>query len=97
MINETILKDLEKANTTVSKLQKELRTERLNLINARVREQLGYDIEIKHEEGKIIFCLFIFFDRMRKIFRDEYCTIFGTGEKSVMYSIQIIKQIRKLR
>ncbi|KAI6233822.1 hypothetical protein M3Y99_00873700 [Aphelenchoides fujianensis] len=49
VITETILKDLDKASTTVSKKQKELREERLKLMKKKVREELGRELEIKYD------------------------------------------------
>lgn len=50
VINETILKDLNKANTEVSQIQKELRTERMRLIKEKVRETLGRDLDVEYDE-----------------------------------------------
>ncbi|KAI6177510.1 hypothetical protein M3Y97_00915400 [Aphelenchoides bicaudatus] len=49
VITETILKDLDKANTSVSKTQKALREERLNLMKRKVKEEMGRDLEIKYD------------------------------------------------
>uniref|UniRef100_A0A914XMV8 Uncharacterized protein n=1 Tax=Plectus sambesii TaxID=2011161 RepID=A0A914XMV8_9BILA len=51
VINETILKDLEKANSEVGKVQKALRQERLRLIKDRVKTKLGRDIKIEYDDS----------------------------------------------
>ncbi|KAI6225103.1 hypothetical protein M3Y99_01382500 [Aphelenchoides fujianensis] len=51
VINETILKDLDKANTNVSKKQKQLREERLNLMKKKVKEEFGRDLKIKYDKN----------------------------------------------
>ena len=49
VINDTILKDLDKANTNVSKKQKQLREERLELMKRKVKEELGRDLDINYD------------------------------------------------
>ncbi|KAI6203835.1 hypothetical protein M3Y94_00602700 [Aphelenchoides besseyi] len=51
VINDTILKDLDKANTNVSKKQKQLREERLNLMKKKVKEEFGRDLKIKYDKN----------------------------------------------
>ncbi|KAI6227366.1 hypothetical protein M3Y99_01258800 [Aphelenchoides fujianensis] len=51
VINETILKDLDKANTNVAKKQKQLREERLNLMKKKVKEEFGRDLKIKYDKN----------------------------------------------
>uniref|UniRef100_A0A915KKL4 Uncharacterized protein n=1 Tax=Romanomermis culicivorax TaxID=13658 RepID=A0A915KKL4_ROMCU len=49
VIKETILKDLELANDEVTECHKKLRKERLTLINGLVKERLGHELVIEHE------------------------------------------------
>ncbi|KAI6202414.1 hypothetical protein M3Y96_00946000 [Aphelenchoides besseyi] len=49
VISGTILKDLDKANTSVAKFQKQLRVERLNLMKKKVKEEFGRDLDIKYD------------------------------------------------
>uniref|UniRef100_A0A7E4VDU3 DUF4200 domain-containing protein n=1 Tax=Panagrellus redivivus TaxID=6233 RepID=A0A7E4VDU3_PANRE len=50
VINDTILKDLDKANTNVTKKQKQLREERLVLMKKKVKEEFGRDLVIPYDE-----------------------------------------------
>ncbi|KAE9551223.1 hypothetical protein FO519_005572, partial [Halicephalobus sp. NKZ332] len=50
VINDTILKDLDKANTSVSKKQKQLRKERLELMKKKVKEEFGKDLDITYDD-----------------------------------------------
>lgn len=52
VLNDTVLPDLEDGNSEVSRIQQELRVERLNLIREKVKEHLGHDIEIDYEDSK---------------------------------------------
>uniref|UniRef100_A0AC34QW89 Uncharacterized protein n=1 Tax=Panagrolaimus sp. JU765 TaxID=591449 RepID=A0AC34QW89_9BILA len=49
VINDTILKDLDKANTAVAKKQKALREERLVLMKQKVKQQFGHDLDITYD------------------------------------------------
>ncbi|KAI6215892.1 hypothetical protein M3Y94_00438100 [Aphelenchoides besseyi] len=49
VITGTILKDLDKANTSVAKFQKQLRVERLNLMKKKVKEEFGRELDIKYD------------------------------------------------
>ncbi|KAI6174898.1 hypothetical protein M3Y97_00972500 [Aphelenchoides bicaudatus] len=51
VINDTILKDLDKANTNVAKKQKQLREERLALMKQKVKEEFGRDLKIKYDKN----------------------------------------------
>ncbi|TKR93070.1 hypothetical protein L596_007598 [Steinernema carpocapsae] len=50
VIADTILKDLDKANTDVVKKQKALRIERLALMKKQVKEQMGKDLKIDYND-----------------------------------------------
>ena len=52
VINNTILKDLDKASLDVSTKEKELRAERLRLIKLKIKKQLGEDIDLNVEAGR---------------------------------------------
>ncbi|KAH7680345.1 Protein W03G9.7, partial [Aphelenchoides avenae] len=53
VINDTILKDLDKANTNVAKKQKQLREERLELMRKKVKEEFGRDLEITYDNDAV--------------------------------------------
>ena len=53
VINDTILKDLDKANTTVSKKQKQLRQERLELMKKKVKEDFNRDLDISYDNDVV--------------------------------------------
>uniref|UniRef100_A0A914PC45 Uncharacterized protein n=1 Tax=Panagrolaimus davidi TaxID=227884 RepID=A0A914PC45_9BILA len=53
VINDTILKDLDKANTTVTKKQKQLRQERLELMKKKVKQDFNRDLDITYDNDVV--------------------------------------------
>ncbi|VDD96057.1 unnamed protein product [Enterobius vermicularis] len=53
VINETILKDLEKANNEIIKKQKQLREERLSLMKKRVKEAMGKELTFDYDDDTV--------------------------------------------
>ncbi|CAD5207822.1 unnamed protein product [Bursaphelenchus xylophilus] len=51
VINDTIIKDLEKANTNVAKKQKQLREERLTLMKKKYKEEFNKDLKIDYDKN----------------------------------------------
>ncbi|CAD5205364.1 unnamed protein product [Bursaphelenchus okinawaensis] len=51
VINDTILKDLEKANTNVGKKQKQLREERLNLMKLKYKEEFNKELKVDYDKN----------------------------------------------
>ncbi|VDK56326.1 unnamed protein product [Anisakis simplex] len=51
VINDTILKDLEKADNEIAKKQKQLREERLALMKKKVKSEMSRDLKIVYDEG----------------------------------------------
>ncbi|KHN79662.1 hypothetical protein Tcan_11781, partial [Toxocara canis] len=51
VINDTIIKDLDKANNEIAKKQKQLREERLSLMKKKIKSELGRELKITYDEG----------------------------------------------
>uniref|UniRef100_A0A915C8K2 Uncharacterized protein n=1 Tax=Parascaris univalens TaxID=6257 RepID=A0A915C8K2_PARUN len=53
VINDTILKDLDKADNEIAKKQKQLREERLALMKKKVKSELGHELKISYDEADV--------------------------------------------